>query len=83
MENTCGVRAALEMDNYYPHGQSDNDARYIQGAAGMRTFVFNTPGPESNHVRGAPCEIKFAYKRPWLDAPDSPNDIKVARITVN
>ena len=55
----------------------------MMGAPGKRSFVFQTPGPDSNFVRGLPCDIKFSYKRPWLKEADSESDNKVVKVTVN
>ena len=80
--NTCGSKLVQSRDSYDTHADGVFTQDGSMGVGGLRTWWFDTPGEESNHMRGVPCEITFVYKRPWLKEPDSPDDIKVVEVTV-
>ena len=75
--NTCGSKLAEAQDIYENH-----PAEGMDGVGGKRTWFFDTPGQNSNHMRGVPCELTFTYKRPWLSEPDSQDDVRVIEVTI-
>ena len=79
MENGCGARLTQGADNYVMEPNNG----LMGGDSGKRSFTFQTLSADANYIRGMPCTVKLAYKRPWLSAPDSPTDIKEVVITVN
>ena len=81
-KNTCGSKLVQSRDEYGVHPDGVATAEGNMGVGGLRTWWFDTPGENSNHMRGVPCELTFVYKRPWLSEPDSPADIKVVEVTI-
>ena len=71
--NDCGARLR----------QTDTD--YVQGegigAAGHRTWTFETPSDEENYIRGLACDVKFYYQRSWEDNTNAQPDHTV-RVTI-
>ena len=56
----CGARFEAvdnQLESY--HG------RNLVGGSKTRIFTFKTPGADSNHIRGLPCDVEFVYTRPW------------------
>ena len=85
-KNTCGSKLTVANDSYEAHPAQEGDkawqARF--GSAGKRTWIFQTPGEDSNHIRGLPCELEFQYKRPWeKDSNAGPEWTKTVTVTVN
>ena len=88
INNDCGGKVTLESDDYAAHAYLESEGhathgRRLMGEPGRRQFVFTTPGESSNHIRGLPCEVTFAYKRPWLDEAEETDPVKKVKITVN
>ena len=51
------------------------------GVPGTKTFVFQTPPEDSNHIRGVPCDITFGYYRIW-EGPESAAETKTVSVSV-
>ena len=82
-ENTCGSKLVQAADKYDAHPAPTDSHRKLLGAGGgQRTWMFATPGEDSNHMRGLPCEVTFVYKRPWLTEPDTAKDRRTIVVTV-
>ena len=68
-KNDCGSKFELMDDEYVKHpnrsAMNKSNRRSLAGAPGQHKWVFATPGPDSNHIRGLPCTLNFEYTRPW------------------
>ena len=73
MSNTCGDRMTLVNDDMTKLLTATSNL--MGGDSYQREFTFQSPSAAANYVK-EPCSITFAYKRPWLSEPDSPNDVK-------
>ena len=71
-DNQCGVRFTLVDEGY----EAANNG--LIGAPGKKTWTFNTPPPEANYVRGAPCDVTFTLGRAWeADADKQQKKLRV------
>ena len=70
----CGARLRQVGSEIIP---ADGD---MIGAAGKRTWTFETPSANENYIRGLPCDMKFTLKRPW---ENDASQEKTVRIVVN
>ena len=75
VSNTCGAKLSFKQDNY--NGNSNSD---YMGAGGVRSFTYETLPATSNYIRGQPCKLTYAYKRPWMNEAV---DMKEVTITLN
>ena len=78
MENTCGAKLVQKTDEYLKNANSG-----MMGAGGMRQWTFQSLPENANYIRGLPCTVTFAYKRPWLELEDSPSDRKKITVVIN
>ena len=82
IKNECGNRFQLVDDSYgYEHANGETEQLAL-GRRGRRTLIFETASANTNAVQGLPCEMTFTNKRPWLEEPDSPDQVKKITVTV-
>ena len=60
--SNCGARLT-EVKSHYTRA-SDSDGVQM-GVGGTREWIFKTPDPAENYVRGLPCDLNFSLSRPW------------------
>ena len=82
LKNDCGARLKFKEHVYGKTGDEKFDQLY--GVGKVHTFVFETPGPDSNHIRGLPCDVEFASVRPWENNANVADQFKKKlTVTVN
>ena len=57
----CGARLS-QLKSQYVRDSSDEISL---GVGGTHQWIFKTPDPAENYVRGLPCDITFSLARPW------------------
>ena len=62
-KNDCGARVEM-VDSKTERVGDHVKEQQLYGVGMTRTFIFKTPGPDSNHIRGLPCDIEFVNVRP-------------------
>ena len=59
--SACGSRLT-EVKSQYTRATT-NDLE--MGIGGKKEWIFKTPDPAENYVRGLPCDLTFNLARPW------------------
>ena len=57
----CGARLTEVKSEYL----RDANGAEQMGVGGSHHWIFKTPDPAENYVRGLPCDITFNLARPW------------------
>ena len=57
----CGARLTSVQSQYVRNSNGANNL----GVGGTHQWVFKTPDPAENYVKGLPCDLTFSLARPW------------------
>lgn len=82
IKNECGARFKLVDDSYGYDDEKLGGDELVMGRRGRRTLTFQTAGANSNSLQGVPCFMTFTNKRPWLQEPDSPDQVRKISVVV-